>query len=53
MSSLGGERGSVQYPLTKYATEIGWKYVSPEEALRLRGGKIGFLFKELFINQIQ
>ncbi|TYB90005.1 MAG: type I restriction endonuclease subunit R [Kosmotoga sp.] len=53
MSSLGGERGSVQYPLTKYATEIGWKYVNPEEALRLRGGKTGFLFKELFINQIQ
>ena len=53
MSALGGERGSVQNPVIKYAMEIGWEYLSPEEALRLRGGTTGFVFKELFINQMQ
>lgn len=50
---IGGERSAVQDPLIKYATEIGWKYVSQDEALRLRGGKTGFVFKEIFINQMQ
>jgi type I restriction enzyme R subunit len=52
MSALGGERGSVQNPVIKYATETGWEYISPEEALGLRGGNTGFVFKELFVNQI-
>ncbi len=62
---LGGERYSVQKPLINYVTEpsaeyvtsdanksfleLGWEYVSPDEALRLRGGETGFIFKELFI----
>jgi len=52
MSKLGGERGAVQNPLIKYATEIGWQYVNKEEALILRGGETGFLFKEIFISQL-
>lgn len=50
--SFGGERYAVQTPLISYAREAGWEYVSPEEALRLRGGKSNFIFKDLFINQI-
>ncbi len=53
MSKLGGERGAVQNPLIRYATETGWEYVSQDEALRLRGGKTGFVFKDIFINQLQ
>jgi len=69
MSSLGGERYSVQKPIISYVSEpsfeystsegkkiflkLGWEYVSPDEALRLRGGKTGFIFKDIFINQMQ
>ena len=38
MSLPGDERGDVQNPLIKYATNVGWEYISPDEALRLRGG---------------
>jgi type I restriction enzyme R subunit len=53
MTSLGGERGSVQNTLIAYATEIGWEYISPADALRFRNVKTGFVFREIFINQIQ
>lgn len=65
---LGGEKHAVQNPLVGYVKEpfaeymassgervllnLGWKYVGPDEALRLRGGKTGLVFKELFINQM-
>jgi len=68
-NTLGGERYSVQKPLIGYVREpsveyrasdgkkafldLGWEYISPDEALRLRGGKPGFVFRELFINQMQ
>lgn len=58
---LGGEKYAVQNPLISYVKEpsaqytalsgqeiflnLGWVYVDPEEALRLRGGKTGFLFR--------
>jgi type I restriction enzyme R subunit len=51
--TFGGERSAVQTPLINYAKEVGWEYVNPEEALRLRGGKTGFLFKEIFTDQMQ
>jgi len=69
MSPLEGERYSVQNPIINYVKEqsaeyvsqdgskvfikLGWEYVSPDEALRLRGGKTGLVFKEIFINQMQ
>ncbi|MEM3626330.1 MAG: type I restriction endonuclease subunit R [Candidatus Micrarchaeaceae archaeon] len=52
MPELGGERGAVQNPLIRYATDIGWQYVNKEEALRLRGSETGFVFREMFINQL-
>jgi type I restriction enzyme R subunit len=41
--SLGSERATVQNPLIAYAVEIGWAYLSPEEALTLRRGESGTL----------
>lgn len=38
--TLGTEGHAVQRPLVKYATEAGWTYVSPDEALRLRSGGV-------------
>ncbi|MDO9538373.1 MAG: HsdR family type I site-specific deoxyribonuclease, partial [Thermoplasmata archaeon] len=52
MPKLGGERGAVQNPLIKYASEIGWLYINQEEALRLRGGETGFVFRDLFIARL-
>ncbi|VUT24554.1 MAG: hypothetical protein MASP_00571 [Candidatus Methanolliviera sp. GoM_asphalt] len=69
MGLLGGERYSVQDPIINYVREpsveyttsngkkvflnLGWEYIGPKEASRLRGGNTGFLFKELFISQMQ
>jgi len=41
------ERSAVQNPMLKYADAIGWKYVPPDEALRLRGGETGICFTEI------
>ncbi len=49
---LGSERKAVQETLIKYATEVGWEYVPPEEALRLRGGERGLIFREIFRDQL-
>ena len=52
MAKLGNEKSAVQNTLIQYTCEIGWEYVKPEEALRLRGGGTGLIFKEVFTNQI-
>ncbi len=52
MTKLGSERVAVQNTLINYAKQIGWKYVKPEEALRLRGGKTGLIFREVFTEQM-
>jgi len=44
---LGNERTAVQEPIIKYAQEVGWNYVSPDEALRLRNGKTGIVFRDI------
>ena len=38
------ERSAVQNPMLKYAQEIGWEYVKPDDALALRGGDTGLYF---------
>lgn len=43
MASLASERATVQAPLIEYARQVGWAYLSPEEALSLRGGETGTL----------
>ncbi|GIU75772.1 MAG: type I deoxyribonuclease HsdR [Bryobacteraceae bacterium] len=44
MSSIASERATVQNPLVEYVQEIGWAYVSPDQALTLRRGESGTLF---------
>lgn len=41
--NLGTERSTVQDPMIGYAVEIGWGYLSPDEALTLRRGESGTL----------
>ena len=53
MNPLGGEKGSVQNPMIRYASEVGWQYVREEDAIALRGGESSFLLRELFIKQIK
>jgi type I restriction enzyme R subunit len=38
------ERLTVQNPILKYAVELGWQYLKPEEALDLRDGETGIFF---------
>jgi type I restriction enzyme R subunit len=52
MAKLGVERSAVQNTLIQYACEIGWEYVKPEDALRLRGGRGGLIFREVFARQM-
>ncbi len=51
--TIGGERGSVQNPLIRYATEINWTYITPDDALIYRGGETGLVFRDTFISQLQ
>ena len=39
------EAGSVQFPMVRHAAEIGWTPLSPSNALAMRGGEAGFLFR--------
>jgi len=41
--NLGNERPTAQTPLIAYAQQIGWSYLSQEEALNLRRGESGTL----------
>jgi type I restriction enzyme R subunit len=52
MPKLGVERTAVQNPMIKYACEIGWKYISPDECLTQRGGKTGLILREVFSDQM-
>ena len=47
------ERSSVQKPMLKYSQEIGWEYVNPSVALRLRGGDTGLYFSDVLKSQLQ
>lgn len=51
--TLSSERRTVQIPLMHYAQEVGWTYLPPEEALRLRRGETNPILWEEFIRQVQ
>jgi len=40
------ERKTVQNPILKYVTEIGWELLDSEKVLDLRNGETGILFEE-------
>ena len=39
------EAGTAQFPMVRHAAEIGWTPLAPQEALALRGGTSGMLFR--------
>ena len=51
--SFLSERSTVQSPLIRYAAEAGWRYLPPEEALRLRRGEAGLVLHEVLVQQLQ
>jgi type I restriction enzyme R subunit len=46
------ERKIVQEPLIKYAKQIGWTYLTRDEALTLRGGEAGLFFYNILKEQL-
>jgi hypothetical protein len=53
MARLSSERAVVQSPLVRYATEAGWTYIDPEDALRLRRGEGSPILLDIFIQRVQ
>jgi len=51
--NLRSERQVVQKPLVRYATEAGWTYMSPDDALRLRRGETCPILWDTFIEKAQ
>lgn len=51
--SLASELGVVQGPLVKYASETGWEYVDPDEALRLRRGEASPVFHDVLVEKLE
>ncbi|MGD0005949.1 MAG: HsdR family type I site-specific deoxyribonuclease [Anaerolineaceae bacterium] len=50
---IGSERSGVQNPLIRYAREAGWTYLSPDDAMHLRGGEDRMVLREVFSHQAQ
>jgi len=50
---ISNERAIVQNPLIRYATEAGWTYLPPDEALRLRRGETRPILWEVFVQKVQ
>jgi len=51
--SIGAERSAVQTPFLRYAQEVGWTYLPPHEATRLRRGETGLVLHEVLVRQLQ
>lgn len=52
MTTPGTERGTVQTPLVRYMTEIGWTELPADEALSLRGGETGMLLRPVLRDKL-
>src|SRR5438876_10678191 len=50
---ISSEARVVQHPLTRYAMEGGWTYLSRDESLRLRRGETGVVLWEVLVEQLQ
>ena len=53
VTSLASEAAAVQYPMVRYATDIGWTYLSPDDAVRLRRGETRPVLCEVLVEQLQ
>src|SRR5438105_1960568 len=40
------EAGSVQFPMVAHAAGVGWTPITPEAAVKKRGGEDGMLFRD-------
>ncbi len=47
------EKESVQEPLIRYACEVGWEYLSPDEARAMRGNNAETMLGGVVISQLQ
>ncbi len=47
------ERQTVQEPIIRHTQEVGWRYLPPDEALRLRGGESSPVLRSILIEQLQ
>ena len=47
------EATSAQFPMVKHAAEVGWKPLTPDEALRKRRGRANMLFPEVLRAKVQ
>ena len=52
MPAFATEKTSVQNPIIEYATQIGWNYLSPDDAVGMRGGETGLILKKIFSCQV-
>ena len=52
MPSFATERSSVQNPIIEYAEQIGWVYLKPDDALRMRRGETGLILRDVFSSQV-
>jgi type I restriction enzyme R subunit len=50
---IGSEVESVQKPFVRYATEAGWAYLSPDEALNKRKGVVSPVLDAVLSEQLQ
>lgn len=48
-----GEPGTVQFPMVDHAVEIGWKPLTPEEAVYQRGGEDGVFLRGVLLRKLQ
>ena len=51
--TTGSEQGSVQNPFVHYASEVGWTYLTREQALVLRGDESGIVFTDVLVGQLE
>ena len=52
MPAFATEKSSVQNPILEYAQQIGWSYLTTDDALRLRGGETGLILRQIFSSQV-
>lgn len=46
------EASTVQRPLVRYATQVSWEYLKPEDALALRRGETGIVLHDVLVDQL-
>jgi type I restriction enzyme R subunit len=52
MPAFATEKSSVQEPILKYSGNLGWEFITREDALRLRGGETGLILRQVFSEQL-